>query len=146
MRPLRSLLSAIGLALDEVGAIALVLGLFGHSRPRVPGGQRRPLDVACDAAFGVVGAVFLSAGFLMQSLAYFGVQSMYSSTAVWRASVVTVLAGSVVAVMLYGLAYIVAVRIEQKHVASELSYYGRSEWRPNFPKFWHHEQSHEDER
>lgn len=95
--------------------------------------------MARDAAFGVVGAVFLSAGFLMQTLVYFGIRCTYSTTAVWRACVVTVLGGSLLAVGLYGLAYIVAMRVEQRHVGPELAYYGRSAWRPRFPKFWHHE-------
>lgn len=61
------MLSAIGLALDLVGAVALTLGLYGHSRPTYPGLSRGPEDVAHDRGFAIVGASYLVAGFLLAS-------------------------------------------------------------------------------
>ncbi len=69
------MLSAIGLALDLVGAVVLVVGLFGHARALYPGWSvRSPDDVAHDHAAGLVGGSFLVSGFVLQSLTYFDVR------------------------------------------------------------------------
>jgi hypothetical protein len=67
-----SILSAIGLALDAVGAVVLVVGLFPPLRPLTPGYAYGPGDAARDAGFAVAGATLLALGFVLQSLTYFG--------------------------------------------------------------------------
>jgi sterol desaturase/sphingolipid hydroxylase (fatty acid hydroxylase superfamily) len=67
-----AILSTIGLALDFVGAVFLVIGLFRPVRPTFPGYAYAPDDAARDAAFGVAGGTLLLAGFVFQSLTYFG--------------------------------------------------------------------------
>jgi hypothetical protein len=64
-------LSIIGLSLDVVGAVTLATGLFSHVVPSTWGGDVRPPEqVAHDAAFGLIGAPLLLAGFAFQSLYY----------------------------------------------------------------------------
>jgi hypothetical protein len=90
------MLSIIGLSLDVVGAVTLALGLFGHVRPSLWGADvRSPEDVAHDAGFALVGAPLLIAGFVFQSLFYFGV---VWNTPVWArivAALVTLTSASV---------------------------------------------------
>ncbi len=104
----------IGLALDLIGAIALVLGLFGHARGLAPGWSRSPIDVAHDVGFGVVGALFLSGGFVLQSLTYFGVRSAASTCTTLVAAGITVGAGGVTAWAMYGLLYLGVLGYERR--------------------------------
>lgn len=114
------MLSAIGLTLDLVGAVALVLGLFGHARALYPGySVRSPDDVAHDEAFGIVGALFLAFGFFLQSLTYFGIRVDCSVRATTIAASVTLISGSGAACLLYGLLYVPLQRREVRHIRSE---------------------------
>ena len=69
---MNSVLSVIGLALDFVGAVFIVVGLFRPARPTYTGFAYAPDDAARDAAFGFAGGSLLLAGFVVQSLPYFG--------------------------------------------------------------------------
>jgi len=114
---LSSMLSAVGLALDLVGAVALVVGLFGHARPTYPElSLRSPDDVAHDGSFGVVGGLFLVSGFVLQSLAYFDVRLDCSRLATVAAAITALLGGGVVAWLLYGLLYVPLQRYEVRHI------------------------------
>jgi hypothetical protein len=111
------MLSAIGLALDFVGAIALVLGLFGHTRPLVTGySLRSPDDVAHDTAFGIVGAALLSSGFVLQSLMYFGVRVECSHRTVIIVAALALIAAVLFAWAAFGVAYIVVMEREKRYV------------------------------
>jgi hypothetical protein len=147
VRPLmdRSLvLSAIGLALDLVGAVALTLGLYRHSRYSTPGLSRGPDDVAQDAAYGTVGASFLALGFTLQALPYLGVT--VDTRPGWAAAAAgaTLLLAIVVGWLAYGLIYNAARRRESTWVEGNLPAVslppsrrvpaGRLGWR-----FWNHD-------
>lgn len=109
------MLSVIGLALDFVGAVVLVLGLYGHTRPTVPGmGVRSPTDVAHDAALGSVGALSLTSGFALQSLVYFGVSVECSRAATLTAALGTIALATVVAWALYGGSFLFVLRRERR--------------------------------
>jgi hypothetical protein len=55
-------ISLVSLALDLVGAVALVLGLFGHAIRLYTGFRRPPEEAAHYAAFATAGLFFLPAG------------------------------------------------------------------------------------
>jgi hypothetical protein len=138
------MLSAIGLALDLVGAVALTLGLYRHSRYTTVGLRRGPDDVAQDAGYGTVGAVFLALGFVLQGAQYVGVSIEMCPGWAAAAAGATLLVATVVGYLAYGLVYIVAYRRERRWVDNELTEIslppsrrvpaGRLGWR-----FWHHE-------
>jgi hypothetical protein len=144
-------LSAIGLVLDLVGAVALTLGLFGHSRYTTVGLSRGPADVAHDRAFGIVGAFFLSLGFVLQGLQYVGVQVDTSHAANAVAALAALVLAALIAYVGFGLIYIIACRREEDWVADHLKEIGAS--RPHTAtrptkrvargrfgwRFWHHE-------
>jgi hypothetical protein len=96
-----SILSAIGLALDFVGAGFLVVGLFRPARPTFPGYAYAPDDAARDAAFGVAGGAMLAAGFIVQSLPYFGFSPHCSNSVNATASAVALIVGFACALVLY---------------------------------------------
>jgi hypothetical protein len=108
-------LSAIGLALDLVGAIALVRGLFRRPRPLYLGWSVSPDQAASDFAYGVTGGTFLAAGFVLQSLTYFGISVDCSSRAALLAAVATVVLGAVVAVLLYAVTFLVVLPFEIRY-------------------------------
>jgi hypothetical protein len=114
------LLSVVGLALDLVGAVALVIGLFGHSIPLYTGFRRAPTEVAHDGAFGIVGATYLVSGFLLQSLQYVGVSLDCSREATRVAGVVTLLGGSIAAWLAYGTAYLLILDHEKRYCREQL--------------------------
>jgi hypothetical protein len=109
------MLSAVGLALDLVGAIALVIGLFGHSQPLAPGWRKTPTEVAHDVAFGIVGGVFLTAGFVLQSLIYYGERLRHTHHEAIAAATAALLLGTFVAYLLYGLLYLAVLGREQRY-------------------------------
>jgi hypothetical protein len=96
-----SVLSAIGLALDFVGATFLVIGLFRPARPTFPGYTYAPDDAARDAGFGVAGGSLLGIGFVLQSLPYFGVSVECSSAATALASGAALAVGTVYGLVAY---------------------------------------------
>jgi hypothetical protein len=65
------MLSVIGLGLDIIGAIVLALVLFQRFTATF-GGRARSDDVR-DWALGIVGALFLVSGFVLQLLPHFGI-------------------------------------------------------------------------
>jgi hypothetical protein len=112
---MRGVLSAIGLALDLVGATALVMGLFRRPRPLYVGWSYSPLDAAQGVAYGVTGGTFLALGFVLQSLTYFGVDWNCSDQAVLPAALATVAIGAVAAVVLFGLTFLVMLPREIRY-------------------------------
>ncbi len=121
----RSLLSAIGLSLDVVGAVALVVGIFRPTRPLVTGYAYAPDDAARDSAFGVVGATLLVAGFVLQSLSYFGV-SVECSTATTVGSSI----GAPVVAIAYAL---VAFEATHRLVFDRRREEGLRKWNMDYP-------------
>jgi hypothetical protein len=125
IREVRSLLSAIGLSLDVVGAVALVVGLFRPTRPLVTGYAYAPDDAARDSAFGVAGTTLLVAGFVLQSLSYFGV-SVKCSTAT------TV--GSSIGALAVAIAYtLVAFEVTHRLVFDRRREEGLRNWNMDYP-------------
>jgi hypothetical protein len=112
----RHVLSAVGLAFDLVGAVALTLGLYRHSRYLTPGLARGPDDVAQDAAFGTVGASFLVLGFVLQGLQYFGVTVETSHAWTAAAAGLTILLALLAGWIAFGLIYIAVHRHERNWV------------------------------
>ena len=135
--------SAIGLTLDLVGAIALTLGLYTHSRYLTVGLRRGPDDVAQDAAFGGVGAAFLASGFVLQGLQYVGVTWNACVPQVAAAAGITLVLATIIGWLAFGLIYIEVYRRERIWVDKNLTEVsmpssrrvprGRYGWR-----FWHH--------
>ena len=87
---------AIGLALDIVGAVVLLVGLFARERG-VGGLNRTPQDVASDWALGIVGGAYLVAGLILQSLASFDVRHEVSGRAAFKAWLLCLAVGLVYA-------------------------------------------------
>jgi dipeptide/tripeptide permease len=98
---MNSILSAIGLALDFVGAVFLVIGLFRPVRPTFPGYAYAPDDAARDAAFGLAGGLLLLAGFVFQSLTYFGLSPKCASWVNAIASTAALVVGFAFAFVIY---------------------------------------------
>jgi hypothetical protein len=122
------MLSIIGLSLDIIGAVSLVLGLFGHMQPSTFGGPVRSVeDAAHDAAFGLVGAPLLMAGFVLQSFNYLNVRIAASLTTRLYVGGTTIVAASLVAFLVYGLIYRVVLRAEERYYAQAMS---GTEWNP----------------
>lgn len=130
------MLSVIGLTLDLVGAIALVLGLFGHAMPLTPGHKRSPGDVAHDVSFGIVGALLLSSGFALQSLSYFGVTIDASREANLLAAGVTLLAAAAFAWLLYGVAYLILFAKENRRSMERWQIGSPTRREPRLLRFW----------
>ena len=107
--------SAIGLALDLVGAVALVLGLFRWPRPLTVGWSHSPDQAAGDVAYAVTGGTFLAAGFVLQSLTYFGVDWNGSDRAALVAALATVVVGALAAFVLYGVTFLIALPFEVRY-------------------------------
>ena len=138
------MLSAIGLTLDLVGAVALTLGLYRHSRYLTPGFRRGPDDVAQDAAYGTLGAVFLALGFMLQGLQYVEVTVEKSPGVTAAVAGLTLLLATVAGWLGYGLVYLARYRRENTWVKANLPAVslppsrrvpaGRLGWR-----FWHHD-------
>jgi hypothetical protein len=127
------MLSSIGLALDFVGAFALVVGLFGHARPLFPGYNRSPEDVAHDIGFGVVGAVLLASGFVLQSIPYFISPPHASHRFALVAWGCTLVGSTVIGWLAYGAIYLVALVLERRR--GGMKYSTRRERRG--VRFWH---------
>jgi hypothetical protein len=100
------LLSEIGLPLDLIGAALLAFGLFRPSKPLYPGWQRSPWEASEDQAYGAVGFVFLACGFVLQALSNLGLGKVPETPASDIAPVIALLAGTLLAYLLYGLVYI----------------------------------------
>jgi len=100
------LLSEIGLPLDLIGAAMLAFGLFRPSKASYPGWVRSPWEASQDQAFGVVGFVFLAVGFTLQALSNLGLGKVPETPASDIAPVIALLAGTLLAYLLYGLVYI----------------------------------------
>jgi hypothetical protein len=100
---MNSVLSAIGLALDLVGAVVLVVGLFRPLRPMGYGTAfvYGPDDAARDAGFAVAGAPLLALGFFLQSLPYFGVSLECSTWVNAIAAGIALVGGSLYALLAY---------------------------------------------
>lgn len=102
---MNSILSPIGLALDFVGAAFLVIGLFRPARPTFPGWAYAPDDAARDAAFGVAGGSLLGAGFVFQSLPYFGVSPNCGSSANALAAAAALVGGAAFGLVVYEITH-----------------------------------------
>jgi len=120
-----SVLSAIGLALDAVGATFLVIGLFRPPRGTGPGYAYAPDDAARDAAFGFAGGTLLGIGFVLQSLLYLGVTAECSSSVTAFASGTALVLGTV-----YGL---VAYEITHRLVFDRRRAYGLRKMHMDYP-------------
>jgi hypothetical protein len=131
------MLSAIGLALDLVGATALAMGLFRRPRPLFVGWSHSPDDAARDVAYGVTGWTFLALGFTFQSLPYLGVSERGSHSAALVAALATVAPGAVAAVVLFGVTFLVMLPREIRYSAEhhDLHLHVRRQ-RQGF-RFWH---------
>lgn len=105
VRAVNSVFSAIGLALDFVGAVFLVVGLFRPARPTFPGYAYAPDDAARDAAFGLAGGALLGAGFVFQSLTYFGVSANCASWVNATASGIALLVGTAFALVVFEITH-----------------------------------------
>jgi hypothetical protein len=102
---LTPLLSEIGLPLDLIGAAMLAFGLFRPSKASYPGWVRSPWEASQDQAFGVVGFAFLAVGFTLQALSNLGLGHVPETAAADIAPLMTLLAGTLLAYLLYGLVY-----------------------------------------
>jgi len=111
------MLSALGLALNVVGAGALSIGLFRPSRPLFPGWSRNPLVAATDYAFGVTGFIFLAAGFLLQALPHFGVQATNCVGASEAAAAGGLIGGAIVAWVICEVLRAIFFRKEKAYAA-----------------------------
>jgi hypothetical protein len=100
-----SVLSVIGLALDAVGAVVLIIGLFRPARGLYPGYAYAPDDAARDSAFAVAGATLLTLGFAFQSLPYFGLTAECSAWVNGLASAAALIAGIVYALVAYEITH-----------------------------------------
>jgi hypothetical protein len=103
---LTPLLSEIGLPLDLIGAAMLAFGLFRPPKPISAGWQRSPWEASQDQAFGVVGFVFLAAGFTLQALSNLGLGHVTQTAAADAAPLIVLVVGSGLAYLLYGAVYI----------------------------------------
>jgi hypothetical protein len=104
---LTSLLSVVGLALDLIGAGALALGLFrGVIRTTWNGYNRSPETAAEDQAYGVVGFLFLAAGFALQALSAFGLGKVDHACTGIVGGVAALVVGTGSAYVLFGFVYI----------------------------------------
>jgi hypothetical protein len=93
------LLSVVGLGLDIIGAIVLALVLFQRFTGTF-GGRARS-DDARDWALGIVGALFLVSGFVLQLLPHFGVGPGGTNGSRAVALALTLGAGTLAAWLLY---------------------------------------------
>jgi hypothetical protein len=96
-----SVLSVIGLALDLVGAVFVVIGLFRPARPLFVGYGYDPDDAARDSGFAVAGGTLLVAGFVFQSLTYFGLTVDCPAWVNGLASAIALLLGTMYALVAY---------------------------------------------
>jgi hypothetical protein len=132
-----SVLSAIGLALDLVGATALAMGLFRRPRPLTPGWSHSPDDAARDVAYGVTGGTFLALGFTFQSLPYFGVSEHGSHGAALAAALATVALGAVAAVVLFGVTFLLMLPREIRYSSEEHDLHLHVRRQRQGFRFWH---------
>ena len=102
---MNSVLSAIGLALDAVGAVVLVIGLFRPPRGTYAGYAYAPDDAARDTAFAFAGATLLTFGFALQSLTYFGLTVECSAWIDGLASAAALVAGAAYALVAYEITH-----------------------------------------
>lgn len=132
--------SVIGLALDLVGAVALVIGIFRPPRPTLTGWAYTPDDAAKDAAFGVVGATLLGLGFIAQSLPYFGVTASAGTTGTRVAAAVAFASALAFGYLTYGIAYVIALRRRMQWArARHADMTPQVRWSPRGWRFWHHD-------
>lgn len=134
------MLPLIGLVLDLIGAFALTRGLFRHSVPLVTGYRRHPHDAAEDHAYGVVGFIFLASGFTCQALPSLGATWNATACEARLAAIITLVGGSILAYVGWGLAYVVLVRRELRHANAKWPDLAQSAtWQPRLRKFWNHD-------
>ena len=134
------MLSLVGLALDLVGAVTLVVGLFRPPRHLTPGWAHSPEEAARDAGFGVAGASLLAAGFALQSLTYFGVSVHCALWARLLVAATALVAGAVYAVGVFDLVFLLAYRVERRRLASQYRYitYPELKREPKGARLWRH--------
>jgi hypothetical protein len=135
-----AMLTTVGLALDIIGAFLLLRGLFRAPRPLAPGWAYSPLDAATDMAYGTIGGLFLGVGFVGQILGN-GAPALPLARTV-AVSVVVLIAGAVLAYVLFGVSVILAISGVQPWVARQpgmKELRTRWVWRPRLRKFWRYE-------
>jgi hypothetical protein len=103
------LLSVVGLGLDIIGAIVIALVLFQRFTGTF-GGRARP-DDSRDWAIGIVGALFLVSGFVLQLLPHFGVGPGGTTGSRALALALTLCAGSLTAWLMYRVLRSVLLRL-----------------------------------
>jgi hypothetical protein len=103
------LLSVVGLGLDIIGAIVLALVLFQRFTGTF-GGRARS-DDARDWAIGIVGALFLVSGFVLQLPPHFGVGPGGTNGSRALALALTLCAGSLTAWLMYCVLRSVLLRL-----------------------------------
>jgi hypothetical protein len=106
------MLSAIGLALDIIGAYLLAKGLFRHSVPLYPGWSRDPYTAGQDRAYGTVGLLFLVSGFALQGLSSLGLQPAADTATEVTVAALALSVGILVAFVLRELAVFVFLNRE----------------------------------
>ena len=139
------MLSAIGLALDVIGAAVLSIGLFRASSPLLLGWSRDPLQVTVDEASGTTGFLFLFGGFALQSLPSFGVDTSSRAGDARLAAAITLVVGVLLAWVVYELLRVWFFRREAKHTARTYQPFGAMlrfrpgvdrEGRGSVPRLW----------
>ena len=116
---MNSVLSVIGLALDFVGAVFIVVGLFRPARPTYTGFAYAPDDAARDAAFGFAGGSLLLAGFVVQSLPYFGFSPRCASWVNATAWAIALVVGLAWALVVYEITHRLVFDRRLWHARSE---------------------------
>jgi hypothetical protein len=136
-----AMVTAAGLALDIIGAVLVLAGLFRHPRGTTLGWAHPPRDAAADHAFGATGGLFLVSGFVCQILGIAGLGGPAAPSAIYRTALIAFLFGLVLAYLLFGVIYMLFMMLEVRWVERQpgLNHLDAGwEWkrRPRRQKFW----------
>jgi hypothetical protein len=132
------MLPTIGLACDLIGALTLARGLFRHAERLYPGFGRWPTTAAEDHAYGTVGGLFLAAGFTGQALPNLGVTWHGTPAEARTAAAIALAAGTLLALVAYGLLYAAFLRRELRRVNDGTHKDLAADWDPTWRRPWNH--------